>query len=216
AALAYSIASNRLSSSSAGNGQPKPFCTARCTVFVTAPFDRPVAAAIFSWLKRASNLRRRTSLILRMALRLAGIRLPDQKIGQLSQENVSSSAHSASFRPNVTDHSGNMTDDSGRGRKSVTFNRNRRSRSVGTTGHVQTESAVNLVRNAQLQLAVARYADSNESLSDARRAVRARVPRDHFAASSQCARDQVSRPTRSREAQPAGCAQHAHAGRGGT
>src|SRR5690606_24856524 len=82
-----------------------------------------------------------------MALRLAGIRLPDQKIGQLSQENVSSSAHSASFRPNVTDHSGNMTDDSGRGRKSVTFNRNRRSRSVGTTGHVQTESAVNLVRN---------------------------------------------------------------------
>ena len=42
-----------------------------------------------------------------------------------------------------------MTDDSGRGRKSVTFNRNRRSRSVGTTGHVQTESAVNLVRNTQ-------------------------------------------------------------------
>jgi hypothetical protein len=33
--------------------------------------------------------------------------------------------------------------------KSVTFNRNRRSRSVGTTGHVQAESAVNLVRNTQ-------------------------------------------------------------------
>src|SRR5690554_2050981 len=102
---------------------------------------------------------RRTSLILRMALRLAGIRLPDQKIGQLSQENVSSSAHSASFRPNVTDHSGNMTDDSGRGRKSVTFNRNRRSRSVGTTGHVQTESAVNLVRNTHV---AAFRADSND------------------------------------------------------
>jgi hypothetical protein len=47
-----------------------------------------------------------------------------------------------------------MTDDSGRGRKSVTFNRNRRSRSVGTTGHVQTESAVNLVRNTQIALAL--------------------------------------------------------------
>src|SRR5690606_2345261 len=35
-------------------------------------------------------------------------------------------------------------------RKSVTFNRNRRSRSVGTTGHVQTESAVNLVRNTHV------------------------------------------------------------------
>lgn len=40
-----------------------------------------------------------------------------------------------------------MTDDSGHGQKSVTFNQNGRSRSVGMTGHVQTESAVNLVRN---------------------------------------------------------------------
>jgi hypothetical protein len=32
-------------------------------------------------------------------------------------------------------------------RKSVTFNQNGRSRSVGKTGHVQTESAVNFVRN---------------------------------------------------------------------
>jgi hypothetical protein len=35
------------------------------------------------------------------------------KIGQLSQQNASSSAISAAFRSNVTDHSGNMTDDSG-------------------------------------------------------------------------------------------------------
>jgi hypothetical protein len=35
-------------------------------------------------------------------------------------------------------------------RKAVTFNQNGRSRSVGTTGHVQTESAVNFVRNTQL------------------------------------------------------------------
>ena len=42
-----------------------------------------------------------------------------------------------------------MTDDSGHGRKSVTFNQNGRSRSVGTTGHVQTESAVKLDRNTQ-------------------------------------------------------------------
>ncbi len=46
-----------------------------------------------------------------------------------------------------------MTGDSGRSRKSVTFNQNRRSRSVGTTGHVQTESAVNLVRNTQRTIA---------------------------------------------------------------
>jgi hypothetical protein len=31
--------------------------------------------------------------------------------------------------------------------ESITFNQNRRSRSVGTTGHVQTESAVRLARN---------------------------------------------------------------------
>jgi hypothetical protein len=82
-----------------------------------------------------------------MALRLAGIGSPRVKIGQLSQENVSSSANSASFRPNVTDHSGIMTGDSGHGRKSVTFNQNGRSRSVGTTGHVQSESAVKMGRN---------------------------------------------------------------------
>ena len=50
----------------------------------------------------------------------------------------------------MTDHSGIVTEDSGRSRKSVTFNQNRRSRSVGTTGHVQTESAVKMVRNTQL------------------------------------------------------------------
>jgi monoterpene epsilon-lactone hydrolase len=49
----------------------------------------------------------------------------------------------------VTDHSGIVTEDSGQSRKSVIFNQNRRSRSVGTTGHVQTESAVNLDRNTQ-------------------------------------------------------------------
>ena len=38
--------------------------------------DIPVAPAIFSWLSFASNLRRRTSLILRMAHRLAGIDAP--------------------------------------------------------------------------------------------------------------------------------------------
>jgi hypothetical protein len=84
-----------------------------------------------------------------MALRLAGIGLSAQKIGQLSQQNASSSTNSASFRSNVTADSGNMTGDSGRGRKSVIFNQNARSRSLGTTGHVQTESAVNFVRNTQ-------------------------------------------------------------------
>ena len=84
-----------------------------------------------------------------MALRLAGIGSPEVKSGQLSQENISSSANSASFRTNVTGHSGIVTEHSGQSRKSVTFNQNRRSRSVGTTGHVQTELAVNMVRNTQ-------------------------------------------------------------------
>jgi hypothetical protein len=44
---------------------------------------------------------------------------------------------SASFRTNVTGHSGIVTDDFRGSGKSVTFNQNRRSRSVGTTGHIQ-------------------------------------------------------------------------------
>jgi hypothetical protein len=42
-----------------------------------------------------------------------------------------------------------MTGHSGHGRKSVTFNQNWRSHSIGTTGHVQSESAVKLTRNTQ-------------------------------------------------------------------
>ena len=49
----------------------------------------------------------------------------------------------------MTEDSGIVTGDSGQSRKSVTFNQNLRSRSVGTTGHVQTESAVNIARNTQ-------------------------------------------------------------------
>jgi len=49
----------------------------------------------------------------------------------------------------VTGYSGIVTEDSGQSRKSVTFNQNRRSRSVGTTGHVQTESVVKMARNTQ-------------------------------------------------------------------
>jgi hypothetical protein len=55
----------------------------------------------------------------------------------------------ASFRANVTTDSGIVTDDSGGEPKSVTFNQKVRSRSVGTTGHVQAESAVNFARNTQ-------------------------------------------------------------------
>jgi hypothetical protein len=47
----------------------------------------------------------------------------------------------------VTAQPGIVTEDSGYGQQSVSFNQNRRSRSVGTTGHVQTESAVKMVRN---------------------------------------------------------------------
>jgi ribosomal protein L21 len=40
-----------------------------------------------------------------------------------------------------------VTNDSGKGRKSVTFNQNRRSRSAGKAGHVQAETAVKFARN---------------------------------------------------------------------
>src|ERR1700691_3506970 len=75
----------------------------------------------------ASNLKHRTSLDLGHGAPFAWHRPSPVKIGQHSQENVSSSASSASFRANVTDHSGIVTDDSGDGQKSVTFKRNRRS-----------------------------------------------------------------------------------------
>ena len=52
----------------------------------------------------------------------------------------------------MTEDSGIVTGDSGQSRKSVTFNQNLRSRSVGTTGHVQTESAVNIARNTQVDM----------------------------------------------------------------
>jgi hypothetical protein len=40
-----------------------------------------------------------------------------------------------------------VTDDSGHGRKSVTFSRNDWSPSTGTPGHVHAESVVTLARN---------------------------------------------------------------------
>jgi hypothetical protein len=43
-----------------------------------------------------------------------------------------------------------VTGVSGHSRKSVTFERNTRSRSAGTAGHVQTESAVRRVRNTHV------------------------------------------------------------------
>jgi hypothetical protein len=84
-----------------------------------------------------------------MALRLAGIGSPEEKIGQLSQENVSSSANTVSFRANVTGYSGIVTGDSGRSRKighlqsesAVTFGRNNRSRSNGISGQIGAEYA---------------------------------------------------------------------------
>ena len=43
-----------------------------------------------------------------------------------------------------------VTDDSGHGRKSVTFRRNERSRSTGTAGHVHPESVVTRARNTHM------------------------------------------------------------------
>jgi hypothetical protein len=43
-----------------------------------------------------------------------------------------------------------VTDDSGQSRKSVTFERNERSRSAGTAGHVHAESVVTRARNTHV------------------------------------------------------------------
>src|ERR1035441_6754861 len=102
----------------------------------------------------ASNLRRRTSLILRMALRWAGIGSP-MKIGQLKLASSSSSAHRADHIPIEADRAFRIvTAHSGHGRKSVNFEQNPRSASSRITGQVRSESAVNLVRNTQNRVLV--------------------------------------------------------------
>jgi len=104
-----------------------------------------------------------------MALRLAGIGSPEEKIGQLSQENVSSSANTVSFRANVTGYSGIVTGDSGRSRKighlqsesAVTFGRNNRSRSNGISGQIGASCAAEHDgRNAQYPGMRSRNSDS--------------------------------------------------------
>ena len=52
----------------------------------------------------------------------------------------------------VTANSDIVTADSDRGGKTVIFNRNRRSRSLGIGGHFQSECAVTLARNTQTEL----------------------------------------------------------------
>jgi len=84
-----------------------------------------------------------------MALRLAGIGSPEKKWGSLSQQ-MTGPAQTRRGVPVERDRSFRIvTGDSGHGLKSVTFKRKSRSRSSGTAGHVQTESAVRLPRNTQ-------------------------------------------------------------------
>src|ERR1039457_855586 len=82
-----------------------------------------------------------------MALRWAGIGSP-VKIGQLKPASSSSSADPADHIPIEADRGFRIvTAHSGPGRKSVNFEQNPRSASSRITGHVRSESAVNLVRN---------------------------------------------------------------------
>src|ERR1017187_9060022 len=84
-----------------------------------------------------------------MALRWAGIGSP-VKIGQLKPASSSSSADPADHIPIEADRGSRIvTAHSGLGRKSVNFEQNPRSASSRITGHVRSESAVNLVRNTQ-------------------------------------------------------------------
>ena len=57
----------------------------------------------------------------------------------------------------VTADSGIVTADSGRGLKSVTIDRNERSRCPGMTGHDRPESAVTMGRNTHLDIAATLY-----------------------------------------------------------
>jgi hypothetical protein len=82
-----------------------------------------------------------------MALRWAGIGSP-VKIGQLKPASSSSSTDPAAHIPIEADRGFRIvTAHSGLGRKSVNFEQNSRSASSRITGHVRSESAVNLVRN---------------------------------------------------------------------
>jgi hypothetical protein len=109
-----------------------------------------------------------------MALRLAGIGSPEEKIGQLSQENVSSSANTVSFRANVTGYSGIVTGDSGRSRKighlqsesAVTFGRNNRSRSNGISGQIGAEYAQSEADQALAALGPLPESSFKEGLSE--------------------------------------------------
>jgi DNA-binding transcriptional ArsR family regulator len=118
------------------------------------------SAATEPFIEALQEVRRRTSLILRMALRLAGIgSLPRVKSGGslASGYSVAAQGPADRFRSNVAGHSGIVIGDSGHGRKSVTFERNERSRSAGTAGHVQAESAVRMVRKTHTSRALAHF-----------------------------------------------------------
>lgn len=69
----------------------------------TKPVAVQVAAAIRSWLRSASNLRRMTSLILRMVFLLAGIPLPQRNLGKVTRAFEVQRQPEARFRFIVTD-----------------------------------------------------------------------------------------------------------------
>src|SRR5665213_2255462 len=101
-----------------------------------------------------------------MALRWAGIGFPS-KIGQLKPASSSSSTDSADRIPIQADRAFRIvTAHSGPGRKSVTFEQNPRSASSRITGHVRSESAVNLVRNTHPEEAFAPMAGCRAPLLD--------------------------------------------------
>src|ERR1017187_11011675 len=100
-----------------------------------------------------------------MALRWAGIGSP-VKIGQLKPASSSSSADPADHIPIEADRGFRIvTAHSGLGRKSVNFEQNPRSASSRITGHVRSESAVNLVRNTHNTLKRPMESDTGPEVS---------------------------------------------------
>ena len=74
---ANKAAASAASSMAASAGQSSPATRAAVTYLLTTPLDNCKARAIFSWDKPASNLRRRHSLMFRMATRGAAIFPPE-------------------------------------------------------------------------------------------------------------------------------------------
>src|SRR6476660_1892181 len=105
-----------------------------------------VVAAMRSWVKPASNLRRSTSMILRMALRGRGIRL-SKKVGEATQPQVEIQRRTRGLLGGVSPSVAIGIGGQIRSESAVRNDRNPWSVSVGIRGQFRSEFAVSFNRN---------------------------------------------------------------------